>query len=482
MPAMPRAPSPALTACLDALRTQLGAAAVHDDADSILVYESDGSRLHDAVPEAVVFPRSAAQVAQVVRACVRHGVPYVGRGAGTGLSGGAMAHDGGVVVALNRMNKVLRFDAAERRIRVEPGVRNLDVTRHVAPHGLYYAPDPSSQAACTIGGNVAHNSGGPHTLKDGVTVNHLLGVQVVTPQGEIVEVGGDERPGYDLLALLAGSEGTLGLVTAAELKLLRTRESVRTLLVAYPSVEHACEAVSAIIGSGLLPCALELLDVEVVDALTAAFGLEFPDGAGALLLIETDGPLAGMKTEAKRIEAVCKEHGALSVRLAADDAERAQLWKARKQAFGALGRIARHYSTQDGVIPRTRLPEMLRHVREIAARHELRVANVFHAGDGNLHPCLLYDDESADTTARVVAAGQEILARCLELGGTLSGEHGVGIEKREAMAQLFDATALEVFTNLRAAFDPTGLCNPGKVLPLGRGCGEVLAAGKQVSS
>ena len=472
-------PAAAPAGLLAALAAVVGPESVlaHDAAR--LVYAHDGSVLHPATPLAVVFPRSAEQVQGVVAACAARGVPFVARGAGTGLSGGAMALHGGVVVALNRMTAVLSVDAPNRRAVVQPGVTNLAISRAVAAHGLYYAPDPSSQAVCTIGGNVAHNSGGPHTLKYGVTVNHVLGVELVLPDGTRTRVSG-EGGGPDLLALLVGSEGTLGIVTEVTVRLLRRPAGVRTLLAALPGPDEACRAVTAIIASGVVPSALELLDGTVVAALEAAFGLRYPEGAGALLLIEADGPLAGLDEEAALLADACRAHGALSVRLAQDDAERAELWKARKRAFGALGRIARNYCTQDGVIPRTALPAMLARVSAIGARHGLRIANVFHAGDGNLHPCILFDDRDAGERARVRAAGEEILHACLEVGGSLSGEHGIGIEKREAMADQFTPADLALMARLRAAFDPAGLCNPGKLLPTGGTCLEVPPAHRQI--
>jgi glycolate oxidase len=407
--------------------------------------------------------------------------PFVARGAGTGLSGGAMALCGGVVIALNRMDRVLAVDGPNRRAVVQPGVANAAVSRAAAPFGLHYAPDPSSQAVCTIGGNVAHNSGGPHTLKRGVTVNHVLGLQCVLPDGEVVRIGGDGRPGLDLAALFCGSEGTLGLVTEITLRLLPRPAAVCTLLAAFREPQEASRAVSALVAAGHVPAALEMMDAVVVEALQAAFGFQFPPGAGALLLLECDGPAAELPEEAAALQAACHAAGALSIRVAADEAERAEIWKARKRAFGALGRIARNYCTQDGVIPRTRLPEMLARVADVAARHRLRIANVFHAGDGNLHPCILFDDRDAEERARVSAAGQEILRACLELGGSLSGEHGVGVEKREAMSAQFDADSLAAMRRLRDAFDPEGLCNPGKILPTGGGCVEVPPRHRQAA-
>ncbi len=468
-------------ALLASLARRLGQDRVLTDPSELVVYEADGSTMHDVTPRAVVFPRGTEEVAAVVQACLANGVAFVARGAGTGLSGGAMALDGGIVVALNRMDRILGIDVEDRRATVEPGVRNLAVSEAAARHGLFYAPDPSSQAVCTLGGNVAHNSGGPHTLKHGVTVNHVLGVQLVTPWGEVVRVGGPDRPGYDLLALLTGAEGTLGIVTEVEVALRRIPEGVRTLLASFPDVDRASAAVSAIIGAGIVPAALEMMDDVVVGALEAAFGFAFPSDAGALLLVESDGPEPGLDREAADVAEVCRAHGALDVRSADTAAERAEVWTARKKAFGALGRVARHYYTQDGVIPRTRLPDMLRHVREVAARHGLRVANVFHAGDGNLHPCILFDEDDAATRAKVLEAGAEILRHCVELGGSLTGEHGVGVEKREAMALLFSESDLELMRRLSDAWDPAGLCNPGKVLPMGAGCVELSPRARQAA-
>jgi glycolate oxidase len=464
------------------LTVQLGDSAVLSSPDELIVFEHDGSSMHGAVPTAVVFPTSVEQVSAIVSACHEHRVPYVARGAGTGLSGGGMALDGAVIIALNRMNSILSIDPAARRALVQPGVANLAVSVAAAEHGLYYAPDPSSQAVCSIGGNVAHNSGGPHTLKHGVTVNHVRGLQLVCAGGTIVEVGGPDRPGYDLLALLTGSEGTLGIVTRIELQLMPLPETVTTMLAAYTSVEQASASVSALIAAGIVPAALELLDAEVVEALSQAFGFTFPEGSGALLLIEADGPAAGMDAEVSAIEALTRSTGALSLRIARDAAERNSIWRARKQAFGALGRIARHYYTQDGVIPRTRLVEMLTHVREVGERHGLRIANIFHAGDGNLHPCILFDEDDDETKQRVLKAGAEILKKCVALGGSLTGEHGVGVEKREWMTLMFSPTDLSIMDRIRRAADPDRLCNPNKILPTGARCVELGVAQRQVAT
>jgi glycolate oxidase len=466
---------------LEALAGLLRKEDVLSDPSEILVYESDGSTLHSAMPRAVVYPRTTTEIAAIVAECSRRGVPFVARGAGTGLSGGAMALDGGVILALNRMNRILSIDLPNRRAVVEPGVTNLAITRAVAADGFYYAPDPSSQAVCTIGGNVAHNSGGPHTLKYGVTVNHIIALEMVLPDGTVVEVGGPDRPGYDLAAVVTGSEGMFGIVTRATVRLLRRPESVRTLLAAFPSIAEASRAVSEIVASGVIPAALEMMDSVVVEALEAAFGFRYPPGAGALLVIEAEGPAAGIDEEADALVSTCRSCGALEVRLARDEVERAEIWKARKKAFGALGRLTSNYYTQDGVIPRTRLPEMLEWVGEVARRYDLRIANVFHAGDGNLHPCILFDDRDEDQRRRVLAAGDEILTRCVELGGSLTGEHGVGVEKREKLGLMFAEADIALMKRLRSAFDPAGLCNPGKVFPVGARCGELGPAGRQAA-
>ena len=460
----------------------LGPDAVVSEPSEILVYECDASTMRRALPRAVVYPQGTEQVASVVRECARRGLPFLARGAGTGLSGGAVALDRGVVIALNRMNRILEIDLPNGRATVEPGVANSAVTRAVAADGYYYAPDPSSQAVCTIGGNVAHNSGGPHTLKYGVTVNHVLGLQMVTTEGSIVEIGGEERPGYDLLGLIVGSEGTFGIVTRITLRLLRRPGAVRTLLAAFGSIPDAARAVSEIVAAGIVPAALEMMDAVVVEALRAAFGLSYPPGARALLLAEADGPAAGIDAEAARIENVCRASGALEVHVARDAQERTKVWTARKKCFGALGRLAPNYYTQDGVIPRTKLVEMLARVQETGERHGLTIANVFHAGDGNLHPCILFDDKEPGARERVLAAGEEILRTCVGPGGSLTGEHGIGMEKRERMPLMFTEADLAVMRTLRAVFDPAGLCNPGKIFPGGAApCVELSPVARQAA-
>ena len=464
------------------LVARLGPEAVAASPEDVLVYECDGQPLLQARAWAVVFPRGTQDVAAAVAVCRAHGAPFVARGAGTGLSGGALAREGGVVFAMNRMNRILSIDLPNGRAEVEPGAVNLGLTRAVAPQGFYFAPDPSSQSVCTIGGNVAHNAGGPHTLKYGVTVNHVLGFEVVLPDGEIVEIGGADRPGYDLAGLISGSEGTLGILTRITVKLLRRPQAVRTLLAAFPTIDAASRAVTGIVGAGVVPAALEMIDSTVVSALEAAFGLRYPEGAGAMLVAEADGPEAGIDEEAGKMAAVCRECGAIEVRLARDDAERTQVWTARKKAFAALGRITPNYSTQDGVIPRTKLPEVLGRIADVGSRHGLRIANVFHAGDGNLHPCIMFDDREPGMRERVFEAGEEILRICVELGGSLTGEHGIGFEKRGKMRLMFSDADLEAMARLRAAFDPAGLCNPGKVLPGGGGCTDSRLRAHQVAS
>jgi len=460
----------------------LGADAVVSEASEILVYECDASTMRRALPRAIVYPRGAEQVAAVVSECSRRGVPFLARGAGTGLSGGAVPLDRGVVIALNRMNRILEIDLPNGRAVVEPGVANSAITRATAADGYYYAPDPSSQAVCTVGGNVAHNSGGPHTLKYGVTVNHVLGLQMVLTDGSIVEIGGGERPGYDLLGVITGSEGTFGIVTRITVRLLRRPAAVRTLLAAFGSIPDAARAVSEIVAAGIVPAALEMMDAVVVEALRAAFGLTFPPGARALLLAEADGPEAGIDAESARLESVCRACGALEVRVAKDAEERARVWTARKKTFGALGRLAPNYYTQDGVIPRTKLGEMLERARAIGERYGFTIANVFHAGDGNLHPCILFDDKEPGARARVLAAGEELLRACVALGGSLTGEHGIGMEKRERMPLMFTDADMAAMRTLRAVFDPAGLCNPGKIFPGGApSCGELSPVARQAA-
>jgi glycolate oxidase len=456
------------------LRRALGPEHVISEPEQLRVYECDGLTGHRAVPELVTLPDSTEQVQTVVRACHRERVPFVARGAGTGLSGGATPVAGGVVISLARMNRILEVDLASQRVVVEPGVANLDVTRAVEAHGFFYAPDPSSQQVCTIGGNVAENSGGAHCLKNGFTVHHVTGLTLVLPDGDVVELGGKalDPDGPDLLGVVVGSEGTLGIATRITLRIVRTPEVVRTLLAGFDTTDAAGAAVSGIVGSGILPAAIEMMDRLTIEAAELAVAPGYPAGAGAVLLVELDGVTAQVEEDAAHVERICADAGAFEVRTATNDAARALLWKGRKSAFAAMGRIATDYYVQDGVVPRTRLPEVLRRIAELSETHGLRVGNVFHAGDGNLHPLVLYDAASGETDAARVLA-EEILDACLDAGGSLTGEHGVGMDKACSMPRMFSERDLEVFERLRRAFDPDGLCNPGKVIPTPRLCGEV---------
>ncbi|MDO8749942.1 MAG: FAD-linked oxidase C-terminal domain-containing protein [Dehalococcoidia bacterium] len=442
--------------------------------DDLLVYEYDGS-VDRGLPLAVVFPASAQQVSQVVSLACQEGVPVIPRGAGTGLSGGAIAAEGGIQVALTRMRAILEVDAANRTATVEPGLVNLDLSTATARLGLYYAPDPSSQRACTIGGNVAENAGGPHCLRYGVTTNHVLALEVVLEDGSVTWLGDGYRgrPGYDLVGALVGSEGMMGVVTKAMVRLLPLPESVRTLLAVFPEMDQACAAVTKIIGSGLVPTAIEMMDRLTIRAVETAMKSGYPTDAGAVLLVEVDGLAEEVDEASRQIEGLCRGEGATDVKVASDAAERERLWAGRKGALGALGVLAPNYYLVDGVVPRTRLLEVLRRVGEVSAQFGLPIANVFHAGDGNLHPCILFDERQPGHLARVVEAGGEILKACVAVGGTLTGEHGVGIEKKAYMPLVFTNADLEAMLKLKRAFAPRGLFNPAKVFPGGPSCGEM---------
>jgi glycolate oxidase len=456
------------------LETIVGAGGVLSDPEELLVYESDGLTLFRALADFIVFPTSAEQVAAVVRLANRESLPFVARGAGTGLAGGCLPAEGGLVISMMRMNRVLEVDYDNQLAVVEPGLVNLHLSHAVAPRGFYYAPDPSSQQACTIGGNIATNSGGPHTLKYGVTVNHVLGLEVVLPDGEIVWLGGKTRDplGYDLAGVFVGSEGTFGIATKIAVRILKKPQAVKTVLAVFDRIEQASVAVSAIIAAGLVPAAVEMIDQLTIQAVEDAFGCGYPRDAAAALLIELDGLAVGMPAQAERIVAACREAGAREVRAAADEAERQLLWKGRKSAFGAYGRVSPAYMVMDGVIPRTKLPYVLSRVNEIVAAHGLRVGNVFHAGDGNLHPNILYDPRKLGEEARVVAAGAEIMKVCAGVGGSISGEHGIGLEKADFMPFIFSAADLALMQRLKDAFNPRGLCNPGKIFPTRKSCVE----------
>lgn len=451
------------------LRVIAGAENVITDPAELRTYECDGLTYHRATPGIVVLPDGAERIAEIVRACTAAEVPYIARGSGTGLSGGALPRTDGVLIVTSRMRRVLELDIDDERAVVEPGVINLDVSKAVRPHGYYYAPDPSSQQICSIGGNVAENSGGAHCLKYGFTVNHVLACEVVTPSGEIVDIS--EAPGYDLLGAFVGSEGTLGIVTKITVRLTRLPEAVETLLAAFDTIESAGEAVSAIIGAGVVPAAIEMMDALAIEAAEAAVQCRYPEGAGAVLVVELDGPAAEVDRQFTQVKELC--HEAFEIRVAADDMERTLIWRGRKSAFAAVGRISPDYIVQDGVIPRTALPEVLARIDELSADSGVRVANVFHAGDGNLHPLVLYDDsvEGEGEQAELVSA--RILDLCIEHGGSITGEHGVGVDKAKHMPRMFTEEDLDTMQMVRCAFDPAGLCNPGKVYPTPRLCGEV---------
>jgi glycolate dehydrogenase FAD-linked subunit len=464
----------------DELVSIVGPGGVLSDPDELLVYESDGLTLFRALADFIVFPTSAEEVSALVKLANREGLPFVARGAGTGLSGGCLPAEGGLVIALMRMNRVLEVDYDNQIAVVEPGLVNLHLSWKVGLRGYYYAPDPSSQQACTIGGNIANNSGGPHTLKYGVTTNHILGLEVVMPDGEVVWLGGRTReaPGYDLVGVFVGSEGTFGIATKIVVRILRKPQAVKTVLAVFDEIDHASAAVSAIIARGLVPAAIEMIDQLTIQAVEDAFGCGYPRDAAAALLIEVDGLAVGMEAQADRIVAACRESGARDVRTARDEAERQLLWKGRKSAFGAYGRVSPAYMVMDGVIPRTKLPYVLGRVNQIVAAYGLRVGNVFHAGDGNLHPNILYDPRKPGEEARVVQAGAEIMKLCAEVGGSISGEHGIGLEKADFMPFVFSAADLEFMQRLKTAFNPTGLCNPGKIFPTHKSCGEVALASR----
>ncbi len=441
--------------------------------DELIVYECDGYVVEKRVPDVVVFPTTTEQVISTVKLCNEFDLPFVPRGAGTSLAGGTLPVGGGVMICLTRMRQILEINERDRYAIVEPGLVNVHLTQRLSGSGLHYAPDPSSQGACTIGGNVATNSGGPHTLKYGVTVNHVIGLEVVLPDGELVQLGGpcEDLPGLDLTGLFVGSEGTFGVATKVWVKLTRNPDAYRTMLGVFETVADATAAISGIIGAGIIPAALEMMDQGIVGALEDAFHFGFPLDAGAVLLIEVDGLEVSVDAEKQKIIDLCHHHGAREVRFANTPEERQLLWKCRKQAFGAIGRLAPSYCTQDGVVPRTKLPQILEFILEVSERHNIRIVNVFHAGDGNIHPILLFDERDAEQTKSVIAAGDEILSKCLELGGSVTGEHGIGVEKVSFMDQMFTETDVEVMTDIRTVFNPDGRCSPSKILPTAGACG-----------
>ncbi len=461
---------------VDALETLLGDGFVITEPEQLATYDCDGLTGWRARPACVVLPGTADDVQGVLGLCARHGVPFVARGAGTGLSGGALPVADGIVVSLARMNRILEIDLESERVVVEPGVANLDVTRAVDGHGYFYAPDPSSQQVCTIGGNLAENSGGAHCLKHGFTVNHVTGAKIVLPDGGVLELGGkaiDGDDGPDLLGVIVGSEGTLGIAVEITLRVVRRPEAVVTQLAAFPSVEAAGDAVSRIVAAGIVPAAMEIMDRVTIEAAEEAFAPGYPDGAGAVLLVELDGIAAQVEQDTDAADAICRAAGAFEIRTASDPDERALLWLGRKGAFAAMGRVSPDYYVQDGVVPRTQLPALLRRIEALSTEHGLRVGNVFHAGDGNLHPLVLYDAATEGEVERAKTLADAILEACVDAGGSLTGEHGIGVDKACAMPTMFSERDLEVFDRLRRAFDPDGLANPGKVVPTPRLCGEV---------
>src|SRR5436190_16260652 len=459
---------------VDELRAIVGKDALVLSDEGRLVYECDMHTFYKGAPDAVVLPTTTAQVQAIVRACRRAGVPIVPRGSGTGLIGGAMASRGGVMVGLNRMEKILEIDLSNRFATVQPGLINLWLTDAVRERGWFFAPDPSSQMVSSIGGNVSTNAGGPHCLKYGITTNHVLAMELVTGAGDLVRLGGvvADRPGYDLLGAAVGAEGTFGLVTAVTVRLLHAPETVKTALASFTSMETAAEAVSAIIAGGMLPAALEMLDEVMIGAINAGSGAGYPDNAAAVLLIELDGPRAEVEAQAERAAAICRARGAIAVHVARDDAERALLWKGRKEAAGAVGRLAPTYLLQDAVVPRSKLPLIMRQMTEIARRHGVLLANVFHAGDGNLHPLICYDDRDPDQLERAKRTNEELLEAAIALGGSVTGEHGVGLDKAKNLPMQYADADLNFMYRLRRIFDPDHLMNPDKLLPAHPACGE----------
>jgi glycolate oxidase len=456
------------------LRGVLGELYVLVEKEDVIVYEQDGS-IFQVMPEIVVIPADSAEVSAVVKAAKRANVPIIPRGSGTGLAGGAVPAEGGIVLSLARLDRILTIDLQNRIAIVEPGVINADVTRAVAKDGFFYAPDPSSQAACSIGGNVANNSGGPHTLAYGVTTNHVLGLEVVLDDGEILWLGGEvpDTPGYDLCGIFVGSEGTLGIVTKAVVRLMRTRESVRTLLALFDQMDHATQTVVDITAAGIIPAALEIMDRTTLEAVERGAPIGLPLDAEAMLIVEVEGLREATERSIMRAGEICQKNHAREIRVAKDEHERQALWKARKGAFGAMGTLAPNYYVQDGVVPRSKLPEMMRRVAEISRQFNLRIANVFHAGDGNLHPNILFDMRAPGELDRVIEAGAATLRACIELGGSITGEHGVGLEKKAYIGLLFSESDLEAMARVRKAFDPDSRFNPAKLFPTPASCGEV---------
>jgi glycolate oxidase len=459
---------------IDELRTIVGENYLLLEKEDVIVYEQDGS-IFQVMPEIVVLPANAEQVASVVKAARRANVPIVPRGSGTGLAGGAVPAEGGIVLSLARLDRILKIDLQNRLAIVEPGVINLDITKAVAKDGLFYAPDPTSQPACSIGGNVANNSGGPHTLAYGVTTNHVRGIEVVLDDGQIIWLGGEvpDTPGYDLCGIFVGSEGTMGIVTKVAVQLMQTRESIRTLLAIFDKMERATQTVVDITAAGIIPAALEMMDRTTIEAVETGSPVGLPRDAEAVLIVEVEGLKEYTDRSVSLAQRICEGNDAREARIARDETERQLLWKGRKGAFGAMGALAPNYYVQDGVVPRSKLPEIMRRVAETAQRHNLRIANVFHAGDGNLHPNILFDMRTPGELDRVIEAGAEILRACVEAGGSITGEHGIGLEKKAYIGLLFTEADLDAMMRVRRVFDPDGRFNPAKLFPTPTTCGEV---------
>jgi glycolate oxidase len=453
----------------------LGPEGVISGHEQLRTYECDGLVNYRVVPRLVVLPETADQLQEIVKVCHDEGVPFVARGSGTGLSGGALPHEEGVLIALARMREIVEVDLPNQRVIVEPGVINLWVTQEIADEGYYFAPDPSSQLVCSIGGTVAENSGGAHCLKYGFTTNHVTALEVVLPDGQMVHLGSKapDPVGYDLVGAFVGSEGTLGIATKVTLRVVRQPETVQTLLAAFARVDEAGGAVSDIIASGILPSAAEIMDALTIEAAEEAVHAGYPEGTGGILIVELDGPAAEVEHQLREVERICRERHATEVRIAGDDEERVLLWKGRKAALAAMGRISRNCFLQDGVVPRTALPDVLRRIGELSDEWGLRVANFFHAGDGNLHPLVLYDERIEGEAEKAHELAGEIVLACLEYGGSITGEHGVGEDKKKYMPKMFTDEDMDTMQLLRCAFDPHGLSNPGKVFPSPRLCGEI---------
>lgn len=468
------------------LQSIVGRENVLSGTEELVVYECDAYTLEKRTPGVVVLPKTTEEVSAVLKLCARHQLPVIPRGAGTSLSGSVLAVTGGVMIALTRMNRILEVDYANRRALVEAGVVNAWVTNQVKGAGLFYAPDPSSQPACTIGGNVGTNSGGPHTLKYGVTTNHVLGLEMVLPDGEVTWFGarpdeGEDVEGYDLRGVIIGSEGMFGIVTRVLLRLVRAPQNYKTLLGIFETVEAASQTVSDIIAAGIVPGAMEMMDQLITQAVEAAYRFGFPLDAGAVLIVELDGLTPGLQRQTEKVLEICRKNGAREVRVAKTNEERMELWKCRKRAFGAIGRLSPNFLTQDGVVPRSKLPAIMKFIRATSEECGLRIPNVFHAGDGNIHPLILYDEREPEQVRKAIAAGNAILEQCIAFGGSATGEHGIGVEKIDFMARQFGPEDLDAMRAVRRMFDPEQRCNPHKMFPGSKRCSDFTPR-KQVAA